>query len=156
MAETPDETSSTSRRAVLAGVGAAGVVAALAGCGSSGGNNAGSGGGSPAAAATGGATGGSGADGALAKTGDIPVGGGKIFDQQNVVVTQPTSGNFKAFSATCTHMGCMVNSVANGVIQCPCHGSQYSITDGSVKSGPAPKPLPAKNVTVQGDQLTVS
>ncbi|HKN95588.1 MAG TPA: Rieske (2Fe-2S) protein, partial [Pseudonocardiaceae bacterium] len=70
----------------------------------------------------------------LGKTSTIPVGGGVIFAQQDVVVTQPAAGTFKAFSATCTHLGCQVNAVANGLIQCPCHGSMYSIADGSVKA----------------------
>jgi Rieske Fe-S protein len=86
----------------------------------------------------------------------VQVGGGKIYASQNVVVTQPTAGEFKAFSATCTHMGCQVAKVADGKIQCPCHGSQYSITDGSVVGGPAPAPLPAKQVSDQGGNLIVS
>ena len=85
-----------------------------------------------------------------------PAGGGKIYPQQNVVVTQPTAGTFKAFSATCTHMGCQVATVADGKILCPCHGSQYSITDGSVVGGPAPSPLPSKQVSNNGGTLVVS
>ncbi len=146
----------TPRRAVLAGVGAVGAAAVLAGCGTSPSGSSGGGGGNSGGSPT--PAGGSGAGGstALAKTSDIPVGGGKIFDQQNVVVTQPAAGQFKAFSATCTHQGCTVSSVSNGMINCPCHGSQYSITDGSVKNGPAPKPLPTKNVTVQGGEIMLS
>jgi Rieske Fe-S protein len=86
----------------------------------------------------------------------IPVGGGKIFDTQLVVVTQPTAGNFKCFSAVCTHMGCVVGSVVDGTIDCPCHGSKYSITDGAVVRGPAPKPLPVKPITVTGGQVTLN
>jgi Rieske Fe-S protein len=71
-------------------------------------------------------------------------------------VTQPAKGTFKAFSAVCTHAGCTVSSVANGVISCPCHGSKYSAADGSVQSGPAPAPLAAKKVTVQGDSITLA
>ena len=55
-----------------------------------------------------------------------------IFPGPQVVVTQPTAGEFKAFSAVCTHMGCIVNQISNGTIDCPCHGSQYSITTGDV------------------------
>jgi Rieske Fe-S protein len=68
------------------------------------------------------------------------------------VVTQPTAGVFKGFSATCTHAGCTVNKIAEGTIDCPCHGSKYNL-DGSVAKGPAPKPLPAENITVQGDSI---
>ena len=108
----------------------------------------------PAASAAASSPGSSGsASGALTGTSDIPVGGGKIFDTQLVVVTQPTAGEFKAFSAVCTHMGCTVNQIANGRIDCPCHGSEYSITDGAVLAGPAPKPLPAKSFKVAGDSI---
>ncbi|SDK48495.1 Rieske Fe-S protein [Nonomuraea maritima] len=90
---------------------------------------------------------------ALAKTADIPVGGGTIFKDQKIVVTQPTEGDFKAFSATCTHQGCTVGSVEGDAIVCPCHGSQFAIADGSVKNGPAERPLPAQQITVEGDQI---
>ncbi|HJP72690.1 MAG TPA: Rieske (2Fe-2S) protein [Pseudonocardiaceae bacterium] len=92
----------------------------------------------------------------LAKTSDIPVGGGVIYKDQHVVVTQPTQGTFKGFSATCTHLGCTVSTVADGLIQCPCHGSKYSVIDGSVKAGPAPKPLPSENITVKDNQITLN
>jgi Rieske Fe-S protein len=154
------------RKVVLAGIGAAGVVAALAACGSSGGSSGGSGdsaGGSNDSGSLGGDSGSSGDDGSDGdsaappiKTSDIPAGGGTVFAAQNLVVTQPTAGTFKAFSATCTHQGCQVNRVGNGTIDCPCHGSQFSITDGSVKSGPAPRPLASKTVTVDGDTLSIS
>ena len=85
----------------------------------------------------------------------IPVGGGKVLSDQKVVVTQPTSGEFKAFSAVCTHQACLVTDVADGVINCACHGSQFDITTGAVKQGPATKPLPEKSVSVDGDGLTV-
>jgi Rieske Fe-S protein len=76
-----------------------------------------------------------------------------IFASQTAVVTQPTAGEFKVFSAVCTHMGCIVNQIAGGRIDCPCHGSEYSITDGAVLAGPAPKPLPAKPFKVTGDSI---
>ena len=66
------------------------------------------------------------------KVTDIPVGGGKIYDEQRLVVTQPTAGTFKAFDSLCTHMGCVVTSIFAGKINCPCHQSQYSVVDGSV------------------------
>lgn len=91
----------------------------------------------------------------LAKTSDIPVGGGKIFKEQKVVVTQPVKGEFKAFSAVCTHQGCTVATVTDGTIDCPCHKSMFSIADGAVKGGPAPRPLPAKEITVKGDTITL-
>jgi Rieske Fe-S protein len=92
----------------------------------------------------------------LGKTTDIPLDGGKIFDQRQVVVTQPAAGTFKAFSSICTHQSCPVASVAGGTINCDCHGSKYSIKDGSVVNGPAPKPLPPKQITVTGDAITLT
>jgi Rieske Fe-S protein len=84
---------------------------------------------------------------------DVPVGGGKIFTDAKVVVTQPSKGEYKAFSAVCTHVGCLCNQVAAGTIDCPCHGSKFKITDGSVVAGPAPAPLPAKTITVSAGKI---
>ena len=72
------------------------------------------------------------------------------------MVTQPTAGTFKAFSAICTHEGCPVQKVADGVIKCPCHGSEFSIEDGSVKRPPAPSPLTAIAITTTGGAITVA
>ncbi|GAA3095022.1 Rieske (2Fe-2S) protein [Nonomuraea salmonea] len=96
------------------------------------------------------------AGGALAKTADIPVGGGTVFKEQKIVVTQPTEGEFKAFSALCTHKGCPVTSVENGAIVCPCHNSMFAIADGSVSGGPAQKPLPAQEIKVEGDSIMLA
>ncbi|WAU80569.1 Rieske (2Fe-2S) protein [Streptomyces sp. Qhu-G9] len=92
----------------------------------------------------------------LTRTGDVPVGGGKIFKDEKVVVTQPELGDFKAFSAVCTHSGCIVANVSDGTINCTCHGSRFRVADGSVAGGPAPKPLPAKQITVTGDSISVA
>lgn len=146
-----------SRRTVLLGVGGVGTVAAIAACGSTSGGASGSGGSGSGGSGSGGS--GNGGTSTVSKdlgtTSSIPVGGGKVFPDQLVVVTQPSAGAFKAFTAVCTHMGCTVNQVSNGLIMCPCHGSLYSITDGSVKQGPAPSPLAAKQITVANDQITL-
>jgi Rieske Fe-S protein len=84
----------------------------------------------------------------LGAASDIPVGGGAIYTAAKVVVTRPASGRYKAFSAVCTHVGCVVNKVTNGTIDCPCHGSGFKITNGAVVTGPAPSPLPAKQITI--------
>ena len=92
----------------------------------------------------------------LAKTSEIPVGGGKIFKDQKVVVTQPKEGEFKAFTNICTHQQCPVANVDGGTINCTCHNRRFSITDGSVKQGPATKPLAPKNIKVTGEQIALA
>lgn len=87
---------------------------------------------------------------------DIPVGGGRILPDRKVVLTRPEPDVVKAFSAVCTHQGCLVTGVADGTITCSCHGSAFHIGDGSVASGPAKQPLPSASVTVtQGGTITL-
>jgi Rieske Fe-S protein len=87
------------------------------------------------------------------------VGGGVILKDVNVVVTQPEKGGFQGFSATCTHQGCTLATVAAGTINCGCHGSQFSITDGSNVAGPNGTPagsvaaLPRVTVKVKGTNV---
>jgi Rieske Fe-S protein len=142
------------RRAALTGAGLTGV-ALLAGCSSASSSTASGMSSSTTAggAASGAAAAGSGSGTALGSASEIAVGGGKVFTAAQVVVTQPSAGEYKGFSAVCTHQGCIVDQVANGTIDCPCHGSQFSIKDGSVVAGPAPSPLPAAAVTVSGGQV---
>ncbi|MFE7484903.1 Rieske (2Fe-2S) protein [Streptomyces sp. NPDC057552] len=136
---------STRRRTVLA-AGAAGAAALVTGCGSDG---DGGGGGETAATSPGTSPDASPGGGErLAATGDIPVGGGTVFKERKVVVTQPEEGEFKAFSAVCTHAQCLVSTVSDGTINCPCHGSKFSIRDAAVETGPATRPLPAERITV--------
>jgi Rieske Fe-S protein len=156
----PQTDSVATRRGMLAGVGLVGLAGALTACGGSATSSA------PAAAtpAAAGSTPASTtapaaeassapAGNALVATSKIPVGGGAVLSGPQVVVTQPTAGEFKAFSAVCTHMGCIVNQVSNGTIDCPCHGSQYNISTGAVVAGPAPSPLPAKQIKVSGGSV---
>ncbi|MEU9321233.1 Rieske (2Fe-2S) protein [Streptomyces sp. NPDC048295] len=140
---------SPGRRAVVVAAGAASVAAVLTACGS----RQGSGGSDGVDSAddgtdTGGTT--------LAKTADIPEGGGTVFPDQGVVVTQPKAGEFKAFSSKCTHQGCTVSSVSNGTIDCPCHGSKFDASTGAVAHGPATQPLPARKITVTDGSIALT
>ncbi len=142
----------TARRTVL--ISAVGV-GALAACSSPavpapGGAPAVGGGSTPA---SGGSAGGAGGR----PLSEIPVGGGAIFPDQQVVVTQPTAGTLKAFSTTCTHQGCAVNQIIQGHIICPCHGSSFDISTGApTADSQAKRPLEARSVVVSGDTFTVS
>lgn len=78
---------------------------------------------------------------------EVPVGGGKLFtdpfNQEPCYALQPKPGEYAAFSAICTHLGCTVAYVQSvDQFQCPCHGSIYSASTGAVLGGPAPSPLP--------------
>jgi len=92
----------------------------------------------------------------LVAAGDVEVGGGVILPDQTIVVTQPEAGTFEGFSSICTHMGCPVSSISGGTINCNCHGSQYSIIDGSVQAGPAPAALPRKPVKEEGGNIVLA
>ena len=147
-----------SRRTMLRGAAVGGVtlplLAACGGGGSADPSSSGSRSGSSGSGSSG--SGSSGSSKATVAAADVPTGGGTILKDQQVVVTQPSAGHFKAFSAICTHQGCLVGQVTDKKIICPCHGSEYSITDGSVISGPAPSPLAPKKVSVKGGEISVA
>lgn len=173
--DAPSDLSTPSRRAVLRTAGwtllAGGGAAALAACSSSPTGFPAPAGPSPAPASTSassapssGASSSSAAHSSSASVpsgphvakAQVPEGGGIILDNADYVVTQPSAGTYKAFSKICTHAGCPVAEIQNQQIICNCHGSHYSIVDGSVISGPAPSPLPPKSVTPDGSDLVIS
>jgi len=86
----------------------------------------------------------------------VPVGGGVVIPAKNVVVTQPTPGRFHVFSAICTHQGCTVGTVEDGVIECPCHGSEYSARTGHVLRGPAPRALAKRSFTIKRGRIVLT
>ena len=143
-----ESTAQPTRRAVMVGGTVLGAAAGLAACGSGGSGGAGTSSSSSTSSSSAGPV--------TVKAADVPTGGGIVIDGPNVVVTQPKAGEFKAFSAVCTHQGCTVASVADNVIHCPCHGSQFNAETGAVIAGPAPAPLPTEKVTVKGGTITVA
>jgi nitrite reductase/ring-hydroxylating ferredoxin subunit len=105
--------------------------------------------GTPAADGSGSASGGS-----FATTADVPEGGGAIFADEGVIVTQPAAGEFKGFTNVCTHRQCPLASVTD-TINCNCHGSRFSIEDGSPVNGPATVALADQAITVDGDEISL-
>jgi Rieske Fe-S protein len=148
-----------SRRRAVAGVGAVGLAGFIAACGTDDGGRAEAPESvddeAPAAADPGeaGEEGDRASGDVLVGTADVPVGGGVILEDAEVVVTQPEDGEYRAFSALCTHERCLVTEVAEGQIRCACHGSRFFIEDGGVENGPAASPLPEVAITVEGDQI---
>jgi nitrite reductase/ring-hydroxylating ferredoxin subunit len=132
-------TDPVSRRMVFQGLGALGVAVALAACA---GSDDGGGSGQTLEAGT-----------RLATTDEVPVGGGIVLGEQRVVVTQPTAGEFRAFTAVCTHQANIVTSVEDGTIQCRFHGSSFSAETGEVEGGPAPAPLAEVAIRVEGTRI---
>jgi Rieske Fe-S protein len=131
------------RRTVLRGVAFGGGIAAagvLAGCGD--GDEEGSSGSESAS------------EQVTVPASDVAVGSGEIVAEK-YVVTQPTEGEFMAFTAICTHQGCVVASVSDNTIQCDCHGSQYDAATGEVTKGPAPEALAEVPISVEGDEIVV-
>ncbi|HCB07628.1 MAG TPA: Rieske (2Fe-2S) protein [Nocardioides sp.] len=133
-----------SRRIVFQGLGFLGVAVALAGCGSSSDATDGDASGLPSAGT------------ALATTDEVPVGGGIVLSDAGIVLTQPSAGEFKAFTAVCTHQGAALDAVGSDGIECPLHGSRFSIEDGSVTQGPATDRLADVAISVDGDQISVA
>jgi Rieske Fe-S protein len=152
------------RRRALAGAAVGGLsLPVLAACGgSSGTTTQGQGSSTSSSGGDNSSTNGSSAVDVLVATHDVPVGGGVILADQNVVVTRPDQGTFEGFSATCTHQGCILASVAGGTINCGCHGSQFSITNGANVTGPmgspagSVAPLPKVPVKVQGSNVVAT
>jgi Rieske Fe-S protein len=167
-------TPSASRRVVLAGALAVGTLPWLAACadsadegGTSDGSNAGgSSGTSDGGTSSGGTTtqdsgeqtGGSGEGEpvVVAAVADVPEGGGIVLEDDELVLTQPSPGQFRGFSAVCTHQGCLVAGVSDGSINCPCHGSMFDPDTGEVIAGPAPSALPERPIIVAGKDILLA
>lgn len=79
---------------------------------------------------------------------DVPLGGGLILAEHEVVLTRPADDVVAAFRSRCPHQGCQVKAVAAGTINCFCHGSRFRIGDGAVVGGPSSAPLVPVSVRV--------
>ncbi|GAA2516682.1 Rieske (2Fe-2S) protein [Pilimelia columellifera] len=166
--EMPASGEGVGRRSVLLGVGAVGATVALAGCTGDGSDDGSGDAGNPGdQSATGAQPGGGSQSGgaaqpggvgtdALAEASAIPVGGGVVVEGRQLVITQPTAGEYKGFAAECTHQGCPLKQIEGGTINCGCHGSKFSIEDGSVKAGPAKRALQERPVRKDGDSIVLA
>jgi nitrite reductase/ring-hydroxylating ferredoxin subunit len=145
------------RRSALRGTVVAGVgLPLLAACGGDDTGTESTGGTTPSSGTTADGGGGGGGDaGGFATTADVPEGGGAIFADQGVVVTQPSAGDFKGFTNICTHRQCPLAAVTD-TINCNCHGSRFSIEDGSPVNGPATAALASMAITVDGDEISLA
>ncbi|MER5485171.1 MULTISPECIES: Rieske (2Fe-2S) protein [unclassified Streptomyces] len=135
---------SAARRTVLKGAaalaGAVGAGAALTACSTEGN----SGNGSPAVPAE---------PVELGAAAEVPVGGAKLYREKKLIVSCQEAGQYKAFSAQCTHAGCVLDKIVKGEGNCPCHGSRFDVTTGKVLQGPATDPLPEVPVRAEGGKL---
>jgi Rieske Fe-S protein len=140
------------RRTVVGGAAGVAVVCAVAACGAGGATG-------PPPTAEGAVpttvVGNGSAGTKLGPVAAVPVGGGTVYQDLEVVVTQPEAGRFEGLSAVCTHTGCIVDKVTSGLIECPCHGSRYHL-DGTVARGPAPRALTPRPVTVVAGTIVLS
>ncbi|MDK1474182.1 Rieske (2Fe-2S) protein [Streptomyces sp. 549] len=131
-----------SRRTALGGAAAAGAAAlGLGACSPSDGRAAGPA--TPTAALP------------LGDSSEVPVGGARLYREDKVVVAQPTEGDFKAFSAVCTHGGCVLTGLEELTADCACHGSRFDAATGEVLQGPATVPLIEVEVRADGGRLVV-
>ncbi len=89
---------------------------------------------------------------------DFPVGTGKVVSvaDKPVIVVNTQAGGVKAFSAICTHLGCVVYwHPEKNVIHSPCHDGLFSPVTAAVISGPPPRPLPAYELAIKGGKVYV-
>lgn len=90
---------------------------------------------------------------------EIPNNSAKIykFGSRPIIVIHHPDGQFKAFTATCTHLGCTVQYMPESKdIYCACHGGHYDAQTGKNIAGPPPKPLTELKVTIINDEIKVS
>jgi len=78
------------------------------------------------------------------------------FGNKPVILVRNAAGEFRAFSATCTHLDCTVQFRKDmGLIWCACHNGRYDLNGRNV-AGPPPRPLDEYRVVVQGEDISIS
>lgn len=87
---------------------------------------------------------------------DLPVGQSKVVERHgSATLIVRTEEGVLAFSAVCTHLGCIVQwDTARSQVHCPCHAAVFD-TRGNVVSGPPPTPLPVYPVEVRDGHIIV-
>jgi Rieske Fe-S protein len=93
-----------------------------------------------------------------AKLSEVPINSGKIFKfgSKPGILVRTASGEFKAFSAVCTHLECIVQyRVDTKQIWCACHNGQYNLNGKNI-GGPPPRPLEEFKVDTRGDDVVVT
>ena len=91
-------------------------------------------------------------------TADFPAGSGQVvaINDKPVIVVNTAQGEMKAYSAICTHLGCIVEwDQRRQFILCPCHDGRFNPVNGAVISGPPPAPLPQLAVVVESDAVYI-
>jgi 3-phenylpropionate/trans-cinnamate dioxygenase ferredoxin subunit len=94
----------------------------------------------------------------VGKAGDIPEGDMASFQVggEDVAVAN-VGGSYHAFGDVCTHAQCLLSEgdLEDTIVTCPCHGSQFDVTSGAVRNGPATEPVLAYRVSVDADDLRI-
>ncbi len=93
-----------------------------------------------------------------AKLSEVPINSGKIFKFGNKpgILVRTAAGEFKAFSAVCTHLECIVQYRSETKqIWCACHNGQYNLNGKNI-GGPPPRPLEEFKVNTRGDDIVVT
>jgi cytochrome b6-f complex iron-sulfur subunit len=89
---------------------------------------------------------------------DFAIGTGKVVpvDNKPVIIVNTSVGGVKAFSAICTHLGCVVDwDKKRGVIHSPCHDGLFNPVTGAVVGGPPPRPLPPYELAIKDGKVYV-
>lgn len=97
----------------------------------------------------------------VAHVDEVPVGGSKIFqyptENDPCILVRPAAETFVAYSRICTHADCPVYyRPQQNAFECPCHQGFFSVADGSVLSGPPPRPLPRIILERRGQDIVAT